>query len=230
VYAEFPETTCENCARCCFESPGIFFVEYLNLTALISRMRLTRQRELLRRAFGELFFSWIDAERQCVFLESSRCAIYDERPLACRLFGLVAPADRGQAEIEARLAARQEARRLKLFGIEVPQAVVERSLASCDRVRDQEGRPVRLDADAIAARIATLDCRLLPKRLVMEEFCFRSLPDRLGMAAFGPDVVDVMRVQLLRRAQCGESVEDLLDVACEHCDLPPPLGRALSAR
>lgn len=31
IYASFPETECENCARCCFESPGIFFIEYLHL-------------------------------------------------------------------------------------------------------------------------------------------------------------------------------------------------------
>lgn len=226
IYDTFPETQCENCARCCFESPGLFFVECLHLVEGLAAAPAPARAALLRRALGELFFAWVDADRRCVFLESSRCSLYGGRPLACRLFGLVAPRDREQAEVEARFAARQEAGLLLRLGIRVPEAVVERSLASCDRVRDRQGRPVQVAADAIAARVARLDEKLLPRAVVLQEFCFRSLPDRLGAAALGDETVDAMRLQLLRRAQRGENIEDLLDAVWAGIRLPAPFGRA----
>jgi len=215
VYDQFPETQCDNCARCCFESPGVFFVEHLRLLEWVAQMDEPGRAAILRRATAELFFSWIDPGRACVFLESGRCTVYDLRPLACRLFGLVAPEDRDRAETEARLAARQEASRLRMLGIEVPKAVIERSLASCDRVRDRAGRPVRVDADALASRIARLDEQLIPRMTVLDEFCFRSFPERIGAASLGREVVDGRRLQLLRRAQRGEPMDDLVESAAQ---------------
>lgn len=212
VYATFERTTCDSCARCCFESPGVFFVEHLRLVKLLDGMPQPQRQTLLRRAVGELFFSWIDPNRTCIFLDgANRCSIYEQRPLACRLFGFVAPSDRETAEVEARMSAREEARRLARLGITIPEEIVTRSLVSCDRVRDTQGRPVRhVDADDLAARVARLDEALLPREVVLREFCFRSLPDRLGAARLGAETVETMRIQLLRRAQNGERVEDLV--------------------
>ncbi len=220
VYRGFPETVCENCARCCFESPGIFYLEYLNLLDLVGEISPGRWEELIRRAIRELFFSWIEPERVCVFLESGRCTIYERRPLACRLFGLTPAADRDQAEAEARLAAREEARRLHRLGIVVPEEVIQRSLASCNRVRDKRGQVVEVEGEALAARVARLDAVLLPQQVVIEEFCFRSLPERLGAAAFGESVIDDLRVQVLRRAQAGQPVGKLLDLILARARLP----------
>ena len=140
------------------------------------------------------------------------------------------PADRDYAETQARLAARQEARRLRLFGIEIPEATVQRSLAICERVRDTRGRPVRVDGDEIAARVARLDASLLPQEIVMQEFCFRSLPERLVAAALGPETIEELRVQLLRRAQRGEATRDLTQLVLKQARLPASLrqkkGRA----
>jgi len=223
IYAGFPETRCENCARCCFESPGVFYIEYLHLSQVLAELPAQRRDELIRRAFRELFFSWIEPERTCIFLESGRCAIYHERPLACRLFGLVPAPERDRAEAQARIAAREEARRLKQLGIEVPEGVIQRALLSCDKVRDTRGNSVTLDPEAIAARVARLDVKLLPEQVVIQEFCFRSLPERLGAAAFGDDAIAALRVQLLRRAQCGHSVEHLLALTLSQARLPRPL-------
>lgn len=209
IYARLPETTCDNCARCCFESPGLFFVEHLSLLAHLRQQSRRRREELVRRALHELFFAWVDPQRQCIFLESSRCTLYERRPLACRLFGLVAPTEREQAEMEARLAAQEEAQRYARLGVVIPVEVAQRALVSCDRVRDKHGQPVRVDADALAAEVARLDEALLSREVVLHEFCFRSLPDRLGAALFGAETVEPMRLQLLRRAQQGEEIGDL---------------------
>jgi len=230
IYEQFPATICENCARCCFESPGIFFVEYLHLLDMLAAIPSGRRDNFLAFAVRELIFSWIEPDRTCIFLDESRCTIYDRRPLACRLFGLVAPAERDRAEAQARLAARQEARRLSHFGIEVPEAVVQRSLVSCDRVRDMKGRPVAVDGEEIAARVARLDAALLPQQVVIEEFCFRSLPERLGAAALGEDSTGALKLQLLRRAQAGVPVRDLLSTLLAHAQLPWPFQLKRSPR
>ncbi len=94
----------------------------------------------------------------------------------------------------------------------MPEEVVRRSLASCDRVRDGTGRPVAVDSEAVAARVASLDAVLLPRRVVVQEFCFRSLPERIGAAALGAEAVDAMRLQLLRRAQRGEDIGRLVRI------------------
>ncbi len=222
IYAELPTTVCENCARCCFESPGVFYVEYLYLLDSIGAYAEGHREDIARRAFGELLFSWVEPDRTCIFLQSPRCAIYERRPLACRLFGLVPAPERERAEAEARLAARQQARRLRQFGIEVPEAVVRRSLASCDKVTDAAGRDVTVDGEAYAARVARLDAALLPKQTVIEEFCFHSLPERLAYAAFGADAVEGMRTQLLRRAQAGATAEQLVSLVLRQARLPTP--------
>ena len=109
------------------------------------------------------------------------------------------------------MSARYQAMRLELMGVQVPEAVIRRALLSCDRVRDMRGRPVRIDADETAARVADLDAALLPREVVLQEYCFHSLDERLCAATLGPEVVEEMRLQLLRRAQEGEAVEDLLE-------------------
>ena len=126
------------------------------------------------------------------------------------------------------MAARHEATRLELMGIQVPEAVIRRVLLSCDRVRDGAGRPVRMDADAIAARVADLDAALLPREVVLQEFCFHSVGERLGAAAFGPETVEGMRLQFLRQAQEGEPVEELLEQLWDRARLPEvaDMGRA----
>jgi len=209
VYAELPETTCGGCGRCCFESPGLFFVEYLRLVEMLE----TQRQDVVTRALRELLFSWIEPERNCLFLdEARRCTIYEARPLACRLFGLSSPTDPDQAQEELRMAAEQEAEQLRRLGIEIPEATLERAVASCDRVRDTRGRRPIVDPDALADRVAELDAKLIPTEVVGQEYCFLSLPDRLGAAALGGDVVETLRIQVLRRAQRGESVEALVDL------------------
>lgn len=222
IYAELPETVCQNCARCCFESPGVFYTEYLYLLEKIRALPQRRTADTERRAFRELFFSWIEPDSTCIFLHSGRCTIYDSRPLACRLFGLVPAGERDRAEAEARLAARQEARHLKHLGIDIPDDVVRRSLASCDRVRDRDGRRLTVDGEAYAARIAHLDAALLPKQVVVGEFCFRSLPERLGAAALGAEAIDGLRIQLLRRAQAGAHAGELVGLVLAKARVPWP--------
>lgn len=211
VYAELPVTKCPGCGRCCFESPGLFFLEYLSLLDLISAWPKPRREELVTAACRELLFSWIEPERSCLFLdEARRCTIYERRPLTCRLFGLSAPEDPELAQEELRLSAEEEARQLRLLGVEIPEATLGRAVASCDRVRTLRGRRPRVDPDAFAERVAELDEQLLPRDLVRQEYCFLSLPDRLGAAALGSEVVETLRLQLLRRAQRGEAVEELV--------------------
>jgi len=106
----------------------------------------------------------------------------------------------------------------------VPEAIISRSLASCDRVRDLAGKLVSVNADALAAQVARLDEALLPREVVVQEFCFWSLPERLGAACWGSETVEPMRLQLVRRAQQGERIADLADQVRRSVRLPRPLN------
>ncbi len=211
TYAVFPETRCGGCGACCFQSPGLFAVEYLRLRAHLATWAPEAQDALLHAAFRELLFAWIEPTRSCLFLDASRrCTLYELRPLACRLFGLTSPAEPELAQEELHFAAEEEADRLSWLGVEVPEATLTRAVASCRRVRSVRGRRPRLDADELAERVAALDAHLLPREVVTREYCFSSLPDRLGAAVFGEETVELLRLQVLRRAQRGEPVAALV--------------------
>jgi Fe-S-cluster containining protein len=221
VYAELPETKCPRCARCCFESPGMFLVEHLRLAKIMAAMPRPRRHALGNAAWRELLFSWIEPERTCIFLDNARlCTIYAHRPLTCRIFGLFSPADPKQAQIELRLAAEQEARQLRLFGLEIPEATLGRAIASCCQVETTQGLRPKVDPDAIAERIADIDAELIPREVVMREYCFLSLPDRLGRAAFGDEAVETLRIQVLRRALRGEPLASLVDMVQQQTRRP----------
>jgi hypothetical protein len=68
-----------------------------------------------------------------------------------------------------------------------------------------------VDADELASRVAGIDTALLPREVVMQEFCFRSAPERLGAMWFGGAAVEKMRIEMLGRAQSGEQVDDLVE-------------------
>ena len=111
LYAELPETRCGCCGRCCFESPGLFYVEYLRLLELLAARPAEEREALVGNALRELLFSWIEPTRTCLFLGGEgRCTIYDQRPLVCRLFGLTPPSDPERAEHEMHLAAARRPR------------------------------------------------------------------------------------------------------------------------
>ena len=185
-------------------------MEYLAALERLSCLPAEQQEALVRAAFRELFFAWIEPDRSCIFLDERRCRIYEHRPLACRLFGLTSPADLEQVQEEFRLAAEEEAYRLSRRGIEVPRATLTRALAGCRHVRSVSGRRPVFDQDELAERVARLDEHLLSREVVIREYCFQSLPDRLGAAVFGEEKIEGLRLRLVRRAQRGEAVEELL--------------------
>ena len=241
LYAELPETRRGCCGRCCFESPGLFYVEYLRLLELLAARPAEEREALVGNALRELLFSWIEPTRTCLFLGGEgRCTIYDQRPLVCRLFGLTPPSDPERAEHEMHLAAAEEARELRRLGVRIPKATLVRARSHCRRVRSAHGRRPKTDADALADRAAALDSQLLPREVVLQEYCFVSLPDRLGNAMpvsdrlgasmLGGEVVEELRLQLLRRAQQGESVEQLLAEVLAQTQPPAILRRTRRRR
>jgi len=211
IYALFPETRCGRCGVCCYQTPGLFYIEYLRLFELVAKLQPEARVAVFHDALRDLLFAWIEPGRSCLFLgEDHRCCIYDLRPLTCRLFGLTNPADPEAAQRELHLAAEAEADRLSWLGVEMPDATLTRAVVACRRVRSLRGRRPRLDGDDLADQVAGLDRRLLPVEVVEREYCFQSFSDRLGAALFGDETVELLRLQLLRRAQRGEPVESLV--------------------
>lgn len=211
VHQSLPETRCDGCALCCIESPGVFYVEHLHLLAVLPTLERERPGLILRRSLAHFLFRLVEQDARCPFLEAGRCLVYDRRPLACRLFGLVSAADREAAEQQAREAASATVAALAAQGITVSAELAGRGIASCDRVRDMAGRPVQVDPEAVAGRIAHLDAALLPQPVVLREFCFVPFAQRMVVRALGPRHTARLQFESLRRRRDGETMEQLLD-------------------
>ena len=86
IYSFVPEGTCSGCGNCCFESVGASYTEAYNIYFHLTDRKLLDD-DLLRRML-EYYFDIYSKRHRCPFLDEKRqCAIYDVRPLNCRIYG-----------------------------------------------------------------------------------------------------------------------------------------------
>lgn len=98
VYDGFPETTgCEKCREvngdnekwCCKEqSPSMFYSEFLyawqHVRATWSK---DRRVDLILLALQNYLRSTVT--KGCIFFQGGECQVYDRRPMACRMYGVI---------------------------------------------------------------------------------------------------------------------------------------------
>ena len=86
IYDTVPSGKCEGCAKCCMESVGINLTEFLNIYKY-----LKERPEIYNKYIDKVldyYFMEYKEKKLCPFLdENKRCAIYEVRPLNCRIFG-----------------------------------------------------------------------------------------------------------------------------------------------
>ena len=86
IYDTVPSGKCEGCAKCCMESVGINLTEFLNIYKY-----LKERPEIYNKYIDKVldyYFMEYKEKKPCPFLdENKRCAIYEVRPLNCRIFG-----------------------------------------------------------------------------------------------------------------------------------------------
>lgn len=98
LYESMPETTgCEKCQEvngenrqwCCKKlSPSMFYVEFLKVWKTVQNAWSKKKRiELFIRAISNYLSR--ESEKGCIFLVDGQCTCYKERPLYCRLYGVI---------------------------------------------------------------------------------------------------------------------------------------------
>jgi Fe-S-cluster containining protein len=83
------QVTCHaGCDGCCYQQFTVFPVEAYHLQQAVARLT-PAARQRLRQRVGRPAdaFRLLDQPSPCVLLERGRCALYEARPLICRLHG-----------------------------------------------------------------------------------------------------------------------------------------------
>ncbi|MGL5256430.1 MAG: YkgJ family cysteine cluster protein [Proteocatella sp.] len=87
IYEKVSPGDCSGCGNCCSESVGASFVEAEVIFEALKNMDKVK-REVILEKLMNYYFDIYDIRQKCPFLgEDKLCAIYEVRPLNCRLYG-----------------------------------------------------------------------------------------------------------------------------------------------
>lgn len=90
VYYGTPETTCCSLAECCSAGmPNIYFSEFLAIRRGAVDVMNDEQRTNLTVECIRRYLQTQEKKKPCAFLKENKCSIYENRPLKCRLYGLI---------------------------------------------------------------------------------------------------------------------------------------------
>lgn len=80
---------CTGCGQCCTGSPGYVWLSEEDVETLKDHLKISREEFLrlyTRSVYGRLALLEHSRTYDCVFLEGSRCKVYQARPRQCRTF------------------------------------------------------------------------------------------------------------------------------------------------
>ncbi|MEW5762951.1 MAG: YkgJ family cysteine cluster protein [Bacillota bacterium] len=182
IYAALPPTTCKMCGECCADPPPAALIEYLHVYRYIRDRLPEKQPELLEKTVAFFYLELVEPQQHCPFLGAdNRCVIYEVRPFACRLYGLIneekSPVRRDR-EALAELAEKYR----EEYGIVLPQAVVERRTPACsDVVPAGAPRISARRAENLLTALLMLDAQIVNPELVLERITMLPLPLHLAI-------------------------------------------------
>ena len=166
IYGRVPMNDCQRCADCCFTSPQVHQLEFLNIYDSLRSLPELEQRRLGRKLVEYEILSLATLKNKCPFLRQDDCLIYERRPLQCRLFGLYPLEEytdmvakcRRQNEDLAGYYARAK-------GLSLSEDVMTYDIDQCANNIDRSGKAVVVAAaerDRLNAQISELGRQVLP--------------------------------------------------------------------
>jgi Fe-S-cluster containining protein len=89
IRQRYPEqVTCHaGCDGCCYQQFTVFPVEAYHVHQAVAHLTPEARQRLRQRIGTPAAFRLLDQPSACVLLEHGRCALYEGRPLLCRLHG-----------------------------------------------------------------------------------------------------------------------------------------------
>lgn len=197
IYDGIPEGQCTGCARCCSESVNAFYIEFINVWNHCMQQPNLLDK-IMRKVYRYYFLELVQAQ-SCPFLdENNQCMVYAVRPLVCREFGHWSIKD-FNANIKVVQQANKEVARYyhEEFGIELPQAAIERTIPYCDgfKVERKLSKAQRLEQ---ADDIFTLDIPFLQTELLDEELMGTGLVGWFVYTQMSSEDAGEMRIKITR--------------------------------
>ena len=174
LYQELPDTTCARRGACCTLLPLVFTVE---LAAWLHRLPNApyKERAAQARRLVEHFLVNAAQRRPCPWARPDSCAIYPDRFMGCRTYGLWTPQAYEKRAAQAAQGQQAVAQAWQGLGVELPPEVLAPAPPYCRLVKPVSG-PAPDDAaiEALEERAIELS---------------RDLPDGLDrLHDFGGDI------------------------------------------
>lgn len=133
AYQELPATTCARRNACCGLLPPVFTVE---LAAWLHRFPATpyKERASQARRLVEHFLGNAAQRRPCPWSRPGACAIYPDRFLGCRTYGLWSPQAYAERSASALQGQQAVAAAWQGLGVELPPEVLAPAPSYCLQV------------------------------------------------------------------------------------------------
>ncbi|MCB2190987.1 MAG: hypothetical protein KQI62_05440 [Deltaproteobacteria bacterium] len=134
LYQELPNTTCARQGSCCTLLPPVSTVE---LAAWLHRLPETpyKERAAQARRLVEHFLCNAAERRSCPWARPDSCAIYSQRFMGCRTYGLWSPQVYEKRATQAAQSQQAVAQAWKSMGVELPAEVLAPPPPYCRQVK-----------------------------------------------------------------------------------------------
>jgi len=88
-YRKLPETECSGCGKCCYDTPVVYYIEFMYVFELFDTYEESTKINVLDAALSAFLYGLIDKTHKCAFLDdNNRCMIYSRSPISCKRWGL----------------------------------------------------------------------------------------------------------------------------------------------
>ena len=139
AYGLLPRTRCRRKTLCCSMMPEMTLIEALAVMQKIKDMAVELRRRLANQIARYFFLNAVQITT-CPFLDGQDCAIYEDRFLGCRTYGLwSAKYYRKLADQNQRVKKRLQ-NQWKHLGINLPQEVIDFQVPYCLDVATIDGK------------------------------------------------------------------------------------------
>ncbi|MGD8762042.1 MAG: hypothetical protein PVG87_07035 [Desulfobacteraceae bacterium] len=139
AYALIPQTRCRRKTLCCSMMPEMTLIEALAVFQKMIDMTAGLRRRFANQIACYFFLNAVQITT-CPFLDGQDCAIYEDRFLGCRTYGLWSAKYYRKLADRNRLAKKQYLNQWKHLGINLPRAVIDFQVPYCLDVATIDGK------------------------------------------------------------------------------------------
>lgn len=214
IYNKLPETICERCATCCIVPPPGYLIEFLNLYKYVRDNLKDRHKDIIKNTIKFFYLELVDINVKCPFLDENNennCLVYPVRPLSCRVSGLLSEKDFNMGSRRQLDKVAEKYR--SLYGIELPQEVVDFEIPYCDRVRLPDGKKRKISVELVqdmASGIEGLEAKIMPQKVIEEQYTFVPMATHLALTIL-PEGARVRRTRVMKEYLDSGGHSEMLD-------------------